>query len=664
MNLFRPTNITMLFHVSMFIIFSYVSSSYSSTSDTIIAWGNNSFSICTTPALSQNVKSISAGAFHALALKADGTVTIWGQESYIPSNLNNVVAIAAGSRYSLALKADGSVICWGTYFYITPPVANIISNLNGIRAISCYDNHCLALRQDGVVIEWEMYGSPNVKFSAFSADNELVQWEEWYPTPIFSSNPPVPIIDNIKAISAAPYFSVVLKKDSTIALWGQPLPQDIPQPVNLKGVVSISAGRHHVVALKSDSTVVSWGVRNAASIPFHIGLKKIIAIDAGEMQTIVLRSDSTVVGWGNSAIIPPGLRSVRAVCASKNSNLYPFMLALQTKSKYPCLDQFYENSMFFNLSNSYRFHWYLGAKVFMQNAQTFIAGMGGCLKNVSVALIYNYHQSFINYTGLLPGDLVVEIQKTTLDTVSTGLLGENNRWLSRVPDGKAIASVTIPNSHIQYSSDDRKPVWLNVEFPHPALLNKNETYSIVLRTTATDFSFYGDIGYYLPHSTMYMGGYQHGQALYKIFNSVPALPENYYHPFLNDARFWKVNQNVNNSVDFFFATYMEPPKTDYIIEMMINQLNSVNAPGVNGLISTLNQVESKLDEALQDLRDGTITRDMFIQRCQVVVNNLHAFSNQLQGFIDNGKIPSPISTDLIQETSMLLELINNLIEGT
>src|SRR5207237_4827155 len=60
---------------------------------------------------------IAAGEYHSLALKADGTVVVWGDGSQgqrdVPTGLTGVVAISGGGAHSLALKADGTVAAWG-----------------------------------------------------------------------------------------------------------------------------------------------------------------------------------------------------------------------------------------------------------------------------------------------------------------------------------------------------------------------------------------------------------------------------------------------------------------------------------------------------------------------------------------------------------------------
>ncbi|MFN8516970.1 MAG: RCC1 repeat-containing protein [Chloroflexia bacterium] len=143
-----------------------------------------------------DVIAVASGTSHSLALKRDGTVWAWGDDTSgqlgdgtlgSPPNrgtpgqvasLINVVAIAAGGDHSLALKSDGTVWAWGydslgqlgdgtvgdgaggsgsraTPSQVVAPGGGFLTD---VSAIAGGIAHNLALKRDGTVWAWGQNG--------------------------------------------------------------------------------------------------------------------------------------------------------------------------------------------------------------------------------------------------------------------------------------------------------------------------------------------------------------------------------------------------------------------------------------------------------------------------------------------------------------------------
>jgi len=118
----------------------------------VLAWGsdvgpygNFGGQVDVPPGLNQ-VTAIAAGGFHSLALRVNGSVVAWGdntsgQTTLLP-NLTNVIAIAGGNLHSLALLAGGAAEGWGNNLQ---GECVIDSAMRGITAISAGTYHSLTL---------------------------------------------------------------------------------------------------------------------------------------------------------------------------------------------------------------------------------------------------------------------------------------------------------------------------------------------------------------------------------------------------------------------------------------------------------------------------------------------------------------------------------------
>jgi alpha-tubulin suppressor-like RCC1 family protein len=268
---------------------------------TVVAWGNDSGGQSAVPAGLSNVIAIAGGGYglpsHSLALKSDGTIVAWGNnynggQGTVPLGLSGVIGVAAGSQHNLALKSDGTVFAWGDY---TRGQTNIPVGLGGVVAIAAGGYHNLALKSDGTVVAW--------------GDNG------WGQTNIPAG------LNGVIAVAAAYLHSLALKSDGTVVAWGGANSSgEISVPAGLKGVTAIAAKGYHSLALKSDGTVVAWGDNSSGQSAVPAGLSNVIAIAAGEEHSLALKSDDrTIVAWGASdygqTMVPGILRGITGLAS-------------------------------------------------------------------------------------------------------------------------------------------------------------------------------------------------------------------------------------------------------------------------------------------------------------------------------------------------------------
>lgn len=284
----------------------------------VVAWGagkifkpsdNNDYGQSIVPPNLTNAVMVAAGWRHSLALKADGTLEGWGDDSLNQTNFlagSNYISVACGDLHSVALKATGAVAVAGDNFYDQQQVP---TNLNNVVSIACGFYHTLALTADGTVVAWGAVGSVNYGQGTNSAN-----------------------VSNVVAIAAGGYHNLVLKQDGTLFAWGLNAYGETNIPPGLSNVVAIAAGSGHNLALRSDGTIFAWGLDNYGQVDVPAGLSNVVAIAAGGWHNLALKRDGTVVAWGAGTgsdasvdygqnIVPANLTNVIQVAAGDLNSL-------------------------------------------------------------------------------------------------------------------------------------------------------------------------------------------------------------------------------------------------------------------------------------------------------------------------------------------------------
>ena len=98
-------------------------------------------------------ETLSAGYYHTCAIRSDGTLNCWGDNSYdqIALPAGTFTQVGAGDFHTCAIKTDGTLACWGDNSYgetTPPPGAGTFTQVSARYSGTC------GIKTDGTLACW------------------------------------------------------------------------------------------------------------------------------------------------------------------------------------------------------------------------------------------------------------------------------------------------------------------------------------------------------------------------------------------------------------------------------------------------------------------------------------------------------------------------------
>jgi alpha-tubulin suppressor-like RCC1 family protein len=291
-----------------------------------------------------NWKQVSTGHLHSAGIKTDGTLWLWGVNTYGQLGDNSITtrsspvqsitggtnwrSVSCGGRNTAAVKDDGTLWVWGDNAYgqvgdntVTSRSSPVQTIAGGAvwRSASAGAHHILAFKNDGSLWGWGNSGYGQMNLGGVSTG---------YSSPIQVA---VAGVWN-QVVSGGPY-SAGIKTDGTLWFWGYceqgqfgnniasnfiTFSQEVTNSTWLAVSIPESSGYYDnlytvgaTAAIKTDGTLWTWGgnsygqlgdntvVNRSSPVQTIAGGNNWKQVSVGRSHISAIKTDNTLWAWGN-----------------------------------------------------------------------------------------------------------------------------------------------------------------------------------------------------------------------------------------------------------------------------------------------------------------------------------------------------------------------------
>ena len=242
----------------------------------------------------------------------------------IHSNLLNGVRLSVGSANVLVLNSNGTVSVWGDDTFGQCAVAATVTNAIAVSAAggAGYNGLCLAALGNGRVFAWgngEGSGSTNAPTAVTNAidvsaggdpgwdgtsfglallgDGRVTGWgSDWY-----GEISGATAVTGATAVAAGGIFGVAALSNGHVAVWGDTYGMYgvATVPPEATNVIGMAAGTYHCLALLANGRVLAWGDNGAGQTEVPANATNATAISASTYGSLYTTPDGKLHGFGN-----------------------------------------------------------------------------------------------------------------------------------------------------------------------------------------------------------------------------------------------------------------------------------------------------------------------------------------------------------------------------